>query len=808
MQSINHHVNVESVRNAAHGKWREILPAICNVGSLVLDEKHHPCPRCGGKDRFRAIDVEVGALFCNKCYNEKNGDGFAAVMWLTGCTFPNAVDAVADHLGLIRRNGQNPHRTVNVVEAVARLKRMPIDALRRYGARIAKRNGNDVCRVPMYGADRNVCGNFDMATTGDLRKGMIVRGEKSGLFVPNDWKPNQDDTVYITEGVKDAAALLDQGYATIGICGRQINANLAGLFADLNVVIVPDLDKDGQSGAETTASYLFGVAASVCIARLSGKMKKKGGDGVREILARPDGEKLLKESLQQARLWEPNSEKKGGHGSRGITERYEQFPVDTLPKTIREFVTAAAKAIGCDVSYLVLPVLSVLAAAIGNTHRLQLKRSWNEPAIIWTAIIGESGTMKSPALDLAVSPVKHRQSRALLRYRDDMQEYEVRQAVYDRDLNHWRRSKKGGDPPQKPEEPIAERFWCDDQTVEALAPLLQNQPRGLLMAKDELAGWWNSFDQYRSGKGGDSARWIEMFGGRAMQTDRKTGPKLIYVPRAAISIAGGIQPGILRRCLTQTHRESGLAARVLMAYPPRRPKRWTDNDVPVHVADAYGSVVDRLYSLSMATDADGEDVPTQILMAAEAQREMIDFVNRHGEEQLAMYGDLSSAWSKLEGYAPRLALVIHLTRWASGEAIDRNTVDVQSVQSAITMVRWFSQETRRIYSMLDESETEGEYRRLVEWIENKGGSVTAREVQQGHRRYRTAEEADTALCELQEAGIGHWEPTPRGQRGQPTRRFVLSTVYGNAKIPEKDIVNVDVDGVDGEENSDESWGYV
>ena len=43
---------------------------------------------------------------------------------------------------------------------------------------------------------------------------------------------------------------------------------------------------------------------------------------------------------------------------------------------------------------------------------------------------------------------------------------------------------------------------------------------------------------------------------------------------------------------------------------------------------------------------------------------------------------------------------------------------------------------------MSESDDDRDQRRRIEWIERKGGSVTAREVQQGHRRYRTADDAD------------------------------------------------------------------
>ena len=85
---------------------------------------------------------------------------------------------------------------------------------------------------------------------------------------------------------------------------------------------------------------------------------------------------------------------------------FAPFPEDALPEPIRGFVTEAAKAIGCDPSYVALPLLSGLASAIGNTHRIALKRRWTEPAIVWTAIVGESGTQKTPAFGLAMMAIR------------------------------------------------------------------------------------------------------------------------------------------------------------------------------------------------------------------------------------------------------------------------------------------------------------------------------------------------------------------------------------------------------------------
>ncbi|MDW8080268.1 MAG: primase-helicase zinc-binding domain-containing protein, partial [Thermoguttaceae bacterium] len=91
---------VAQVKEVARGRWPEILIHVGHFPAEVLDGRHHPCPRCGGKDRFRLIDAEDGAVFCNQCFRRGNGDGLAAIQWYRGWTFPEVVSAIEDYLGL------------------------------------------------------------------------------------------------------------------------------------------------------------------------------------------------------------------------------------------------------------------------------------------------------------------------------------------------------------------------------------------------------------------------------------------------------------------------------------------------------------------------------------------------------------------------------------------------------------------------------------------------------------------------------------------------------------------------------------
>ena len=73
--------------------------------------------------------------------------------------------------------------------------------------------------------------------------------------------------------------------------------------------------------------------------------------------------------------------------ARQLPKEFEPFPVEFLPEPIRSYIVGGAEALGCDPAFIVMPMLSILASAIGNSRCIKLKESWTEPAILWTAVI-------------------------------------------------------------------------------------------------------------------------------------------------------------------------------------------------------------------------------------------------------------------------------------------------------------------------------------------------------------------------------------------------------------------------------------
>jgi hypothetical protein len=438
---------------------------------------------------------------------------------------------------------------------------------------------------------------------------------------------------------------------------------------------------------------------------------------------------------------------------------YQPFPLAALPQPTRDYVDADSAALGVDPAFVALPVLCALAGAIGNSRRLQLKKSWEEPSIVWAGVIGESGTQKSPGLVAGKRFPLRRQKAAFKRHEGPLAEYKAKLA----------RCKKGE---PKPKKPLCDRCLVDDVTIEALAPILADNWRGVVIMKDELSAWLNGFDRY-AGKGrhgAEAAKWLELHGARPLVIDRKNeDTPTIFVPMAAVSVVGGIPPAVLRRAIGEEYKVNGLLARLLLAWPPRRPKRWTECDVDLSLIKAFGTAYDRLFELAPDQDEVGDPTPKLVTMTPDAKALFIHFANEHGIEQQDLDGDLAAAWSKLEGYAARLALVHHLTRWAANEVGDDGILDAASMSAGIQLARWFAGEARRVYAALEATDQELETAELYKLIQERGGTISARDLARAKVKYRLAGKAEEVLCGLEKRKLGEWVVVPT--QGRPARVF-------------------------------------
>jgi len=304
--------------------------------------------------------------------------------------------------------------------------------------------------------------------------------------------------VVAAEGEKTVDAAWQCGLVATTSAGGAGAANKTDWqpLAGRRVVILPDNDEPGEQYAEDVAQLVLAAGAKeVRVLRLVDFAKELpvGGD-LADVLESPtwcglplaDGAGLadvgqwILATAESIEPWRPEPATK--------PLAWQPYPTEVLPQPFRQFVEVTAEACVCDAAYVGLPLIVAAAAAIGTTRVLELKPGWRAPSILWGAIVAESGSLKSPTLEAALQWTVQRQIKLLAAYEESRAQFDAAWLTYEKAVAEWKRSKAGGLPPAKPEAPAATRVFAGDVTTEALAPILKANPRGVLLARDELAG--------------------------------------------------------------------------------------------------------------------------------------------------------------------------------------------------------------------------------------------------------------------------------------------------------------------------------
>lgn len=453
---------------------------------------------------------------------------------------------------------------------------------------------------------------------------------------------------------------------------------------------------------------------------------------------------------------------------------YQPYPLTALPDPLQEYVQAVANAMKTDPACVALAALTTCAAAIGTTRAVQLKRRWREHPLLWAVGVAEQGSGKSPPIREAIRPLAQRQQYEMAQQARAIEQYEDENDAYQAQR---RRARKGESSLSiaKPDRPVAKRHLVSDTTIEALAPILEENPRGVLFDGDELAGWFGQMDRYAQTKQGDAAQWRRIFDSHAITIDRKKDRETIHVARPAVSIIGTIQPEILKRVLSPEHQESGLAARLLVACPPVAPRQWSEDDIPEDIEKAYEAVVAGLLNLNHDVQADPPPAPADVVLTLPARKRFGEWFDSNEAERAELQGVLAGHWSKLVAYCARFALVFALIRQVIDHG-DNESISVEDVEAAITLVEWHKGEARRVHGMLNEDEDARERRRLAQIIQAHAGEVSVRDWQR-KRSHGSADAAKAELDELALAGYGVLETPPQRGRGAPkSPRFRLHAI--------------------------------
>lgn len=314
------------------------------------------------------------------------------------------------------------------------------------------------------------------------------------------------------------------------------------------------------------------------------------------------------------------------------------MPLDLLPKTIRAYVEQEAELSGVDEGGLASACLSVVASAVADRNKLQVKEhdtAWVQRACIWTMNTGVSSTMKTPILRAAAAPLKDIQGRLF-------DEHEAARQIAE--------MKDEG------EAPPTNRHIVNDTTFEALLEIWKSNEQGVLAVQDELDGWITSFDRYSpngnssAGKAGILSSW----NGEAHTSDRIT-RGTTHVKNASMCVVGGIQPDMIAKRVDKMGND-GLMPRFFHSIL-RPAGRGADRARDARIDDRYRHLISRLID-----DKDNKKAEARLHKFDKEARVIVDEFLDYVYDLQALEtqsGRLAEWCGKLGNQMARLALTLH-----------------------------------------------------------------------------------------------------------------------------------------------------
>jgi Protein of unknown function (DUF3987) len=443
------------------------------------------------------------------------------------------------------------------------------------------------------------------------------------------------------------------------------------------------------------------------------------------------------------------------------------FPTEVFPAPLRKVIEQGAKALPCPPDYIGVDMLAVVAAAMGSTMQVEVKTGWVEPCILYMAVVGDPSSLRSPALSIAVEPVYALQRRYAEKYDADKQQNDKEIKTYERELWKWQKKAaesplSAGEKPVEPTEPCMAQCWADDATNEALGEVLFQNPHGVILIQDELAGWVRSMNMYRGGKGADRQRWLKRWSAAPDVVNRKNRKQPLLLNRPFVQVVGNINPEVLTDLRDELGRNDGLLPRLLFSYAETIPITWNEHILTLDAREAYAAVVNKIVEARGDTSA-----PLRTLTFTpggfEAFRRVIEAMleqQNHPDTSMAMKGCLG----KMKGYAARLAGIMHMARWASGEQCHRDKIDEISVMAAGSLTDYFTAHAEKVYGALELTPADKKVELAMQWIRKHGGKATAREIRMnGVAGVKSATEAKSLLHTLADRGYGTVEDGEKGK---------------------------------------------
>ena len=287
----------------------------------------------------------------------------------------------------------------------------------------------------------------------------------------------------------------------------------------------------------------------------------------------------------------------------------EAFTPALLPKALRDYVMDVADRQQSPPDFVAVTAICGVAAMVGNKFRIRPKQNddWEVVPNLWGAIVGRPSAMKSPAMQSALAPVYALQDELRRAWEEECKTLMIEAAVSN--LNAKQAKKKAekaleaGDREEAKkilanvisanEHPPCFRLIINDATVEKLGELLNQNANGLLLIRDELAGFLARMEKEEFQ--GERAFYLEAFNGDGCFTYDRIVRGTIHIQNCTLSIIGGVQPSriapLVRGAMSGTSNDGLLQCLQMTVWPDDICSwRWVDRKPDRDARDAFEDV--------------------------------------------------------------------------------------------------------------------------------------------------------------------------------------------------------------------------
>ena len=370
------------------------------------------------------------------------------------------------------------------------------------------------------------------------------------------------------------------------------------------------------------------------------------------------------------------------------TTETPSFPLEIFPKAIRDIIEALEEYENYNVDFSSASFLTVFAAAMGNTWSVRFMTGWVSRPIIYMVLVGSPSCGKTPPLQQAVAPLLKLDGEYDMIYCKEMETY-----------RRWERmSAKQREKHSLPEAMKMPQRKCHvvvDSTVEALIGALRDNPRGVLIYKDEIDSLLSNFNRYNSS---DEGYFLSLFSGTPFKYSRKSNNEHIFLANPYCSIIGTTQPSRLGDQFGGKRMMNGFSSRFLKVYPEiDKMPSWNDTAMPDGVLEEWERIIRRVITVTPSTDQEGKATSIELLFSQESKLRIIQWKD---EVNNKVYAETDSdavraLCGKLETYLVRFCLVIQIMHCICGES-GMDEIEPRTAELAIKLTEYFRNMESRI----------------------------------------------------------------------------------------------------------------